>query len=484
MSCTTRRTFLSQVAGAAALASVGTAALCSKPVKHPNILFIVVDDLRPELGCFGHPMIKSPNIDKLAAHGTIFTNAYCNVPVCGASRASLLTGMRPTRERFTTYYTRMSEDAPGAVSIAGHFKQNGYTCVSLGKVAHHPDDHAGDWSERPWRPDYPDDISTQENWRDYHSAENIKIAAQQEGGAGWPYEWPEVEDDAYYDGRIAKKAVQDIRRLSDSDQPFFLAVGFLKPHLPFNAPKKYWDLYDAGKINLPDNYYRPKNAPDAAMHNWGELRAYYGVPAKGPVSNEMARTLIHGYYACVSYTDAQIGRVMAALDESGEADNTIVILWGDHGWNLGEHTLWCKHCNFKTSLRAPIILSAPGKKGKQQCAELVEYVDIFPTLCDLAGAPTAEQCEGDSFAPLLDNPARPWKKGVYSQWKQGATVTTKRYAYTEWSTDNGEVYARMLYDHDADPNENVNIVNLPEQRQAVSDIAAMLHKRPTHHGKR
>lgn len=477
---TNRRAFLSQLGGAAALASLGFSA-CSKQRKKPNVLFIVVDDLRPELGCYGHPMIKSPNIDRLAAQGTIFTNSFCNVPVCGASRASLLTGIRPTRERFVTYYTRMSEDAPGATSIPGHFKQNGYNCVSLGKVAHHPDDHQDDWSETPWRPDYPNDIRTQKNWRDYQSAENKKIAAQQEGGAGLPYEWPEIEDDAYYDGRIAGRAVQDIQRLSKSDQPFFLAVGFLKPHLPFNAPKKYWDLYDPEQIHLPDNYYRPKDAPDAALHNFGELRAYYSVPARGPVSDEMAQKLIHGYYACVSYTDAQIGRVMAALQESGEADNTIVILWGDHGWNLGEHTLWCKHCNFKTSLRAPIIVKAPGKKSNQRCSELVEFVDIFPTLSSLAGLPIPEQCDGDSFASLLDAPARPWKNAVFSQWHNGATVTTKQYAYTEWTNDDGDVYARMLYDHNSDPNENVNIAGFEQNRAVLDELTQLLHEGPGHH---
>ncbi len=469
-----RRQFLSFAA-----ASLATSALmkCSAQKKQPNVLFIAVDDLRPELGCFGHKIVKSPNIDKLGSEGTIFTNAFCNVPVCGASRASLLTGIRPTRDRFVTYYTRMEEDAPDAVTLPSHFKQHGYYAISLGKVAHHREDNAAHWSEETWRPDYPNK-GEQKNWRDYQSEKNKDIAAEQDNGRAWPYEWPEVPDNAYYDGKIADRAVADIQRLSESDQPFFLAVGFLKPHLPFNAPKKYWDLYSEEDINLPDNYYRPENAPDAAIHNFGELRNYYGVPETGPVSDEMAHTLIHGYYACVSYTDAQIGRVLQALDESGEADNTIVILWGDHGWNLGEHTLWCKHCNFKTSLRAPIILKAPGKRGNQQSSALTEYVDIFPTLCDLAELPKPEQLAGDSFAPLLDKPDRAWKPAVFSRWYAGETVKTERYAYTEWTTEEGERYARMLYDHQTDPNENVNIVDKPENEAVVKELTAMLRKGP------
>ena len=472
-----RRSFLTQMSGAAALASLNFGR-CSLPKKRPNILFLAVDDLRPELGCYGHGLVQSPNIDKLASQGTIFTKSFCNVPVCGASRASLLTGIRPTRERFVTYYTRMTEDAPGATSLPNHFKQHGYYAISLGKVAHHLDDNQDHWSEAPWRPDYPGSISEQVNWRDYQSKENKQIAAKNENGSALPYEWPDIDDDTYYDGKIAGKAVKDIERLSKQDQPFFLAVGFLKPHLPFNAPQKYWDLYDPETITLPDNYYRPENAPDAAIHNFGELRGYEGVPAKGPVSDEMAKKLIHGYFACVSYTDAQIGRVLDALEASGQADNTIVILWGDHGWNLGEHTLWCKHCNFKTSLRAPIILKAPGKKANQKTQALAEFVDIFPTLSDLAGLSIPEQCAGESLVPLLDNPAIPGKKAVYSQWIKGATVTTQRYAYTEWTQDTGEVYARMLYDHQVDPHENVNIAELPENAERVREMADLLHQGP------
>ena len=470
----TRRAFLQNIGLAATVASIGKIASCSNIRKRPNILFIAVDDLRPELGCYGHPKVQSPNIDRLASEGTRFTNAFCNVPVCGASRASLLTGIRPTRDRFVTYYTRIEEDTPEATSIPQYFMNQGYHTLSLGKVAHHPDDILTHWSEPPWRPDYPDDLTVQKNWRDYLTEENIRIGKERGDESAWPYEWPDVDDNAYYDGQIADKAIQDIQRLSNKTEPFFLAVGFLKPHLPFNAPKKYWDLYNEEETNLPDNYYRPQNAPDAAMHNFGELRAYYGVTAEGPVSDAMAKKLIHGYMACVSYTDAQIGRVLDALEKSDEADNTIVILWGDHGWNLGEHALWCKHCNFKTSLQTPLIVKAQGKQENQQSPALTEFVDIFPSLCELAGLPIPRQCEGSSFAPLLEKPDRPWKEAVFSQWHEGATIKTNRYAYTEWTDDNSKSYAQMLYDHRTDPDENMNIADLPENKERVIELKQKL----------
>lgn len=474
---TNRRTFLKQMGTAAALASLNMGG-CTSTKKQPNVLFLAVDDLRPELGCYGHQMIKSPNIDKLASEGTIFEKSFCNIPVCGASRASLLTGIRPTRDRFVTYYTRMTEDAPGAVTIQKHFKEHGYYAVSLGKIAHHNNDNGDHWSEKPWHPidEVPGDGP--KNWRDYQTEENLKIAASTKDGRAIPWEAPDIPDNAYFDGKTADKAISEIERLSDGEKPFFIAAGFLKPHLPFNAPKKYWDLYDADKITLPDNYYRPENSPDAAFHNFGELRGYESVPPKGPVSDEMARKLIHGYYACVSYTDAQIGRILEALEKSGQADNTIVILWGDHGWNLGEHTLWCKHCNFKTSLRTPMILKAPGKKAGQRTEALAEFVDIFPTLCDLAGLPVPGQCQGESLQAVLDNPAIKGKEAVYSQWIKGATVTTQQYAYTEWKHDNGEVYARMLYDHEADPFENENISEKAENKALVEKMSKMLNEGP------
>lgn len=430
----------------------------------PNVLFIAVDDLRTELGCYGHPQIISPNIDKLAKGGLVFKNAYCNVPVCGASRASLLTGIRPTRNRFVGYDTWTEKDAPSAVSLPELFKKSGYHTISNGKVFHHLGDVVESWSEEPWNP-----ASEVGNYSNYLTPENRRIADSTKG-RGYPYEWVEVEDEAYFDGQIALRTIKDIERMKNEGKPFFLAAGFLKPHLPFNAPKKYWDLYPKESIHLPNNYYRPENAPDASMHNFGELRSYFGVPADGPVSNEMALNLIRGYYACVSYTDAQIGKVLDKLEESGLAENTIVILWGDHGWQLGEHSLWCKHANFKTSLNAPLIIRAPSFKGNLSSEALVEFVDIFPSLCELANIELPKQLDGKSFVPLMNNPDLLWKDAVYSRFVNGESVKTKQYLYTEWSDETGVNYGSMLYDHKIDPNENINIVDAQGNQELVKQL--------------
>jgi iduronate 2-sulfatase len=260
------------------------------------------------------------------------------------------------------------------------------------------------------------------------------------------------------------------------EQPFFLAVGFMKPHLPFNAPKKYWDLYPEESIDLPDNYFVPENAPEAAIHNFGELRNYYGVPKTGPVSDKMAKTLIRGYYACVSYTDAQIGKLINALDEFDLRKNTIIILWGDHGWQLGEHSLWCKHSNFDVAMRVPLIISAPGYKVGLVTSALAEYIDIYPSLVELAGLEMPAQLHGKSFVPLLSDPEQDFKNIVYARYVFGESIKTDRYLYTEWYNRDGEFNGRMLYDHHQDPNENVNISEFPENKNLVDSLSSILHQ--------
>ncbi len=468
----TRRDFLKVFGqGALTLAVPSVLSAAHKPTGKPNVLFIAVDDLRPQLGCYGHERMISPNIDRLAAGGVVFNRSYCQSPVCGASRASLLSGIRATRDRsFKGYLHHADRDWGAPLSLPRHFRENGYYTISNGKVYHHRDDGAGSWSERAWRP--------KGEWvgRGYLLDENKTIAKASDGGLGPAYECADVDDSAYADGVIADKAISDLKRLEKMDQPFFLAVGFLKPHLPFNAPKKYWDLYDPAKIKLADNAFRPKDAPDAAIHNWGELRAYYNIPKQGPLSDEMARKLIHGYYACTSYTDAQIGRVLGELDRLGLANDTIVVLWGDHGWNLGEHTLWCKHCHFQTSLRAPLIVRIPGLKGGIKTDGLTEFVDIYPSLCELAGLSIPKHTEGRSFVPLVKDPNRAWKEAVYSRFHSGDSVRTDRYCYTEWTGRDGKMTARMLYDQKLDPKENVNVSERPENAQLVKELAETLHR--------
>jgi iduronate 2-sulfatase len=452
-------------------AALETAQRTGTEGKRPNVLFIAVDDLRPQIGCYGHKQMISPNIDRLASNGVIFSRCYCQVPVCGASRASLLTGVRPTPERFLNYATWADKDLPGALSLPKHFRDHGYYTISNGKVFHHATDCLTGWTERPWRPG----PSPAGNWRDYVTQENIALAATRQG-RGPAFEVGEVKDNAYFDGQIADKAISDLRRLKEMNKPFFLAVGFLKPHLPFNAPAKYWKLYKREEVDLADNPFRPQGAPDAALHNWGELRSYAGIPQKGPLPDDLARTLVHGYYACVSYTDTQIGRVTKELERLGFRENTVVVLWGDHGWNLGEHGLWCKHCNFETSLHSPLILSAPRMgKGKRTNA-LTEFVDIYPSLCDLCGLPVPSLVEGTSLVPLMKKPDRPWKEAAFSRYQGGDSVKTDRHRYTEWRDKQGKMFARMLYDHHVDLAENVNTAERPENRQLVAELRRMLRE--------
>ncbi len=434
----------------------------------PNILFIAVDDLRPELGCYGRELISSPNIDRLAAEGTRFDRSYCNIPVCGASRASLMTGLRPARNRFLTYLSRADEEAPGILTLPGLFRDNGYHTISNGKIFHHENDDSLSWNEI-WHPE-----SNSTSWRDYSLEENI-LRDTANRHRGFPFERADVPDATYKDGKIAEKTIQDLAKLKDMDKPFFLATGFYKPHLPFNAPEKYWALYD-GKVTLPDNNYPPQNAPGESIHSFGELRAYAGVPPKGPVTDAMAEKLIHGYYACVSYTDAQIGKVLRELERLELERNTIVILWGDHGWNLREHGLWCKHCNYETSLHTPLILKVPGTKQVKASDQIVEYVDIYPTLCELAGLDLPVHLQGSTFKDLLFDAEAKTDGVAVCQWFAGITTIRDKWFYTEWVNDQDSTYARMLYDHRVDPDENVNISELEEHSPVIRELSAEMRR--------
>jgi arylsulfatase A-like enzyme len=457
---------------AAAFASCNSS-VAEKEDNKPNILFIAVDDLRPELNCYGQTKMISPNIDRLAESGLMLTRAYCNVPVCGASRASLLTGTRPTRNNFLGYDTWADKDLPGNITLPEYFRQNGYYTASNGKIFHHLNDGEGSWNEPAWHPSQGDSLR---NWRDYRTTVNIQISLTSGNGRGPAWEKSDVPDSAYFDGKTALKTIRDLAKLGKGEQPFFIAAGFLKPHLPFNAPAKYWDMYDPQTIGLTNNPDRAKNSPEAAYHNFGELRNYDGIPAFGPLPDSLALKLRHGYYAATSYTDAQIGLLLDALDSLGLAENTIVILWGDHGWNLGEHGLWCKHCNFNTSLQTPLIIRAPGKPSGVKSAALTEYVDIYPTLCELAGLPLPEHLDGSSFASLFEQPEQPVKEQIVSKYFDGVSLRTNRYLYTEWLNKEGETYARMLYDHQNDPDEKVNIAEEHENKALVEELAAKLRQ--------
>lgn len=444
-----------------------------------NVLFIAVDDLRNQAAIYGQSQMKTPSIDKLGEDGMVFDNAYCQVPVCGASRASLLSGLYPTATRFRNYYASKDKDAPEVASLPMHFKNNGYTTLSRGKIYHHGDDDLDAWSEKPYLP------TKGIGWQAYITDESKAIIEENRDPSnpnaiiGPPFEVADVPDNGYPDGMVTDQVFEDLDRFSNSEEPFFLAVGFWKPHLPFNAPKKYWDLYDENDIKLADNPFPPKNGPSQAMHSWGELRGMYaGTPKEGPVSDELARELIHGYYACVSYTDAQIGKILNELDRLGLAENTVVVLWGDHGWHLGEHGLWCKHANFDKVIKAPLMVRAPGldNNNNGRSNSLVEFIDIYPTLCDMAGLEKPEHLNGKSFVELLKDPDASIHEAAYSRYHGGETIVNQRYAYTEWK-ENGEIKANMLYDHKYDPDENINVVDDPDHKDVVREMKHLLNRK-------
>lgn len=449
-----------------------------------NVLFISVDDLRPALACAGDPYAKTPHIDRIANKGTAFTRAYCQQAVCSPSRSSLLTGRRPDSTRVYDLVTHFRDALPDAVTLPQHFRMNGYYVHGVGKIYHNGFDDKLSWSV-PWEAAKGPNFGPEGQKLLGQLIAKAKEAKQDATKVrGLPFEAPDVGDDELKDGMAALRAIEVLKACKGKEQPFFLAVGFARPHLPFVAPKKYWDLYDADKLPIATSANPPKNAPQFAPQFGGELRQYHGIPKNGPIPQATARSLVHGYYASVSYMDAQVGRLLDALTELGLADDTIVILWGDHGWHLGDHGIWCKHTNFEMATRSALVVSVPGQKAQgQKSSGLVEFVDIYPTLSDLCGLPGPKSVEGVSFAPLLDNAKMPWKTAAFSQYPRasgagqlmGYAMRTEHHRYVEWRKRSGnEVVARELYDHRNDPAEDVNIAANPENRDLVTQLSKQL----------
>ncbi len=449
----------------------------SKP-KSPNILFISVDDLRPELGVYGVEDIKTPNMDKLASEGAIFLNSYANVPICGASRASMLTGLRPAgKVTLRGASCRSDKSAEGYATFPEYLKQNGYHTISNGKVMHIQEDSPQAWSEPAWRAStnkiagihYYNDYN---DWVNPESGENLKIyKGKREGPVGPFYEITNVEDEAYHDGQICNKTIQDLKRLSKTVKPFFLACGFWRPHLPFNAPKEYWDLYDRDSINLADNRFKPENLE--WIKSSQELPQQYARTEGFPDDENFHKLAKHAYYASVSYIDALVGKLMKSLEETGLAKNTIVVLWGDHGFHLGEHNLWGKHNMMDRSLRAPLLFKYPGKSGLR-LTQLVDFIDIYPTLCEMTGLPVPAHCEGESLKKIIENPTAEHKESLYMNFGTLYSVKTKEFLYTERITEENDVKKIMLFDHKKDPNENRNVVGSPEYQDAVDKLSKQL----------
>ena len=454
---------------------------CLQAADRPNVLFIAVDDLRPELGAYGVERVHSPRIDRLAESGVTFLSAYCNSPQCGPSRASVLTGLRPNADRFFKREGRMPSgdvetEAPGIPTLPHLFKAAGYTTACLGKVYHHFNSDSESWTLPPWK------VGEGGDWHriaeNFHTPEGRAAFRRLPNGrsTSLPWEAADVPDDAYPDGQYANRAIELLQSLSAEREPFFLAVGFLRPHLPLNAPQRYWDLYPENSINLPEWMRMPVGAPPQADYNWPELRSYVGIPEKGPLSDRQARTLIRAYLASVSYVDAQIGRVLDAVDRLGLGDETIVVLWGDHGWNLGEHGFWCKHTTFETSMRVPLIFRGPGiASGRSEA--LVELVDLYPTLLELAGLPVPEHNEGTSLLPQLAEPSLGGREAAIAYWRLADTVKTQTHRLTVWTNPRGQETARMLFDHRVDPAETRNLADFPESAETMEHLENRLEDR-------
>jgi iduronate 2-sulfatase len=458
----------------------------------PNVLLICVDDLKPMLGCYGDTTIKSPNIDRLAARGMRFDRAYCNQAVCAPSRNALLTGLRPQTIGIYDLGTNFRKAVPDAVTLPQYFKAHGYHTEGLGKVfhsGHGNHDDAASWSIPHWNANIvhyalPENRSANSQSREAALFASARVEDAKELPRGAAYESADVPDNAYPDGLLADEAIRRLQTAAKSTvTPFFIAVGFLKPHLPFCAPKKYWDLYDPAGLKLAERRTPPDGAPPFAPTNWGELRNYANMPEKGPVADAIARKLIHGYHAAVSFSDAQIGRVLEALDKNGLAKNTIIVLWGDHGWHLGDHGMWCKHTNYEEAAHIPLlVIDSRTKHGAAHTSAIVESVDIYPTLCELAGLPVPTGLDGSSFASALEDSAAKTKDAalhVYPRGKLlGRSVRTARYRLVEWKEPGASRSAALLelYDYESDPGENKNLA--AEKPEVVNELRAILDEQP------
>ena len=496
----------------------------------PNVLFIAIDDLKPILGCYGNKLIRTPNIDRLASMGTVFLNNYCQQAVCGPTRASLMTGKRPDYTKVWDLKTTMRSVNPDIVSIPQYFASQGYSTQGIGKVydprcvdkkidepswtvPYYKTDlkYYADGFEEPilGRYQLPETRALAEKYINEALAQGMKKSEANEYAMKKikpTTECADVPDNAYNDGANILQAKDILKDLSKSSTPFFFAVGIAKPHLPFVAPKKYWDLYSRDSMPIEQYQEKPKNAVDVAFHNAGELRAYTDIEPLTTFSDakkfglslplDKQKELIHGYYAAISYTDAQVGILLNTLDELGLTKNTIIVLWGDHGWHLGDHNLWCKHTNFEQATHAPLIISSPKiKSGKTKSQ--TEFVDIFPTLCDLAGLAIPAYLDGKSLMPIMKNNNEIVKEFSVSQYPRsggdpeterlgyagakvmGYSIRTSQYRYTIWmgnnfrssqKFDNTMIVGEELYDYVNDPEEKENVLNEKKYNSISSDL--------------
>jgi len=467
-------------------------ALSAEGADRPNVLLICVDDLKPILGCYGDPIAQTPNIDRLAKRSVLFENAYCNQAVCSPSRNALLVGLRPQTLGIYDLATNFRNSRPDAMTFPQHFKQNGYRTEGMGKIFHvghgnHEDDRS--WSVPHWRSNVVSYALPESKAKAGLTREESLFANKSAEGLpkGAAYESADVPDNTYPDGALADEAIQRLQAAQKkSAEPFFIAVGFVKPHLPFVAPKKYWDLYKRDQFEIAKVQTPPQGAPSYAPQFGGELRNYKDIPASGTLDPDLQKQLIHGYYAAMSYMDAQAGRVLDELEKLGLADNTIVVFWGDHGWHLGDHGIWCKHTNYEQATHIPLLVAVPGVTSGSRSKALVESVDVYPTVSELAGLPAPKEIDGVSFAGTVrdaSKPAREFVTHVYprnaNQRKLlGRAIRTDRYRLVEWkefdaSSDTAEL---ELYDYVADPLEITNLA--ATKKEIVAELRIKLDQQP------
>ena len=453
-----------------------------------NILIISVDDLRPELGCYGNPIIQTPNIDKLASSAYVFNNHYVQSAICGPSRSSLLIGKVSQQWDPWGEFRKTDHEPDAPIALPHLFKKNGYKTIGIGKITHEPGgvmDEAQSIAQIPfsWDTTYTAVGKWKTPWRAFFAYSNgdahntaMRIGVET---PRVPYEAGDVDDEGYPDGLNAIEAIKQLRKLKEGGDPFLLALGFYKPHLPFNAPKKYWDMYERNEIPKAENNFTPRNLNNIySVNKSPEVTTHYPWPdGPGNVTPESAKTLKHGYYASVSYIDALVGKVLDELERLDLSKKTIVVFWSDHGWHLGEHTMFGKMSNFEIATRSPLIIRVPhitNEGGKLN--QLTESIDIYPTLAELCGLDYPDNLDGESIVDVLKNPDIKGQKFArsfyYRNQALGKTIRTKRYRIVRWATENDSTVAVELYDHQLDPNENTNIA--AEQKVITDSLLEQL----------
>jgi len=459
-----------------------------------NVLFISVDDLRPELGCYGNPKIKTPNIDQISEQGIFFTKAYCQQALCVPSRSSVLTGKRPASVHSQFFGSHFRKKHPDITTLPQVFQKAGYKVNGVGKVFHHRDTLS--WDERVWVPEpsfyYPmyatdesrkKQLITLEHQMHFKKDSLLWWAKGDKYVPGPSWESPEVHDTILFDGKITSKAIEYL--YSYKDEPFFLAVGFYKPHIPFVAPKKYFDLYPTDDIELPTDTLPPTGAPAIALNNWGETRRYVDIPPSGPITPAKKREMIRGYYACVSYVDAQIGRLMAALKRLGLDRNTMIVIWGDHGYHLGDLNLWGKYTNFEQATKSPLIMHIPWQSSLKhhKITNLVELLDIYPTILDATELTGPKDLEGQSLMEYWHGHTNMVDTLAFSEYTKsgytGYSVRTPSYRYTWWKPRNmseNDPHYEELYKYRDNQFETINLVKAPQYAQMVESCKESIKK--------